>query len=163
MDYPTVTNPETNRFLKVFFTYQTINRRFYELVPKDKLNFRLTSKSDTILQHLAHQVNAQHSYLQIAKTGQGKFKDFYDPNMHRLTRPELFSRWDQLNQELIAMLSDPGNLSKTVIVKWSDAPISLLSFFWALNDHEILHNGINIAHLNILNIPRFPELTAVWG
>lgn len=163
MDFLNINNPDALRFLKVFFCYQNINRRFYQLVPEDQLNFCLTPKSDSILENLAHQVNTESSYLKIAQMGEGKFKDFYDPSLRQLTRPQLFSRWDQLNQELITMLSDSSNLSKTVKVKWSDTPISLLSFFWALNDHEILHNGINIAHLDALNLPRFPELTAVWG
>ncbi len=163
MDYSNITNPDILRFLKVFFCMQTINRRFYELVPEDKLDFRLTPKSDSILENLAHQVNVQYSYLQIAQIGKGKFKDFYDPNLRQLTRQGLFTRWDKLNQELVAVLFDNSNLSKTVKVPWSATPVSLLSFFWALNDHEILHNGINIVHLDALNLPRFPELKAVWG
>lgn len=154
---------EVQRFLKVFFTFQTINRRFYELVPADKLNFCLTPKSDSILENLTHQVNVQSSYLQIAQIGEGRFKDFYDPTLRQLTRLQLFTRWDELNQELIAILSDNSNLLKTVKVPWSDTPVSLLSFFWALNDHEILHNGINIAHLDVLNMERFPELVSIWG
>jgi len=163
VDYSKITNPEVIRFFKVFSCYQTINRRFYELVPGDKLSFRLTPKSDSILENLAHQVNVEFGYLQIAKIGKGKFKDFYDPGLRQLTRLELFSHWDKLNQQLISLLSDSSNLSKTVEVPWSDTPVSILSFFWAFNDHEILHNGINIAHLDALDLPRFPELTAVWG
>lgn len=156
-------NSKVARFLKVFQNYQNINRRFYELVPESKLNFRLTPKSDSILENLAHQINVQKSYLEIVKIGEGKFSDFYDPSLRQLSREKLFEIWDFLNQELISFLNSEVNLSKTVKVKWSFTPIPALSFFWALNDHEILHNGINITFLDLLGLPRFPELVSTWG
>jgi hypothetical protein len=67
------------------------------------------------------------------------------------------------DQELIAFLADNKNLRKKVQVKWSDKPVMVLSYLWAMNDHEILHNGWNLALMDLLGIPRFDELVKIWG
>lgn len=75
----------------------------------------------------------------------------------------LLAELTKRDEELIAFLSDGKNLGKKVQVEWSDTPVSVLSYLWAMNDHEILHNGWNLALMDALNISRFDELVRVWG
>lgn len=167
MDISKVTNLEAKRFLNVFFLYRSINREFYELVPEDKFDFRMVDtsdrKSDSPRESLAHQINVERSYMQNILNGRSEFGTNNDETLKTKSKSELLKILDETDQKLIEFLSDENNLQKKVIVKWSKTPIPAISYMWGLNDHEIFHNGWNIALMDHLSIPRFKKLKQVWG
>lgn len=167
MDISKVTNQEAKRFLNIFLLYRSVNREFYELVPEDKFDFRMVDtedkKSDSPRESLAHQINVQNSYMQNILNGISKFGTNNDGTLKLKSKQELLKILDETDQKLIEFLSDENNLQKKVAVKWSKTPISAMVYIWGLNDHEIFHNGWNIALMDHLNIPRFNTLQQVWG
>lgn len=162
-DISKITNPEAKRFLTVFLMYRSINRKFYELVPEEKFDFRMTAKSDSVRENLAHIINLERAYLLGVADGKFTTAKGKDETLKSKGKKELLKKLEEIDQELVNFLGNEENLMKKVSVKWNNNPISVVSFFWAMNDHEILHNGINIATMDHLNMKRFPELKAVWG
>lgn len=168
MDLSTITNPEALRLAKVFFTYRGINRKFFELVPEEQFDFRMVDtknrKSDSPRESLAHLIEIESSYLLGAGDGLGnQWGRAKRPELKTQSKEYLLAELAKKDQELIAFLADNKNLEKTVQVKWSDKQVTVLSYLWAMNDHEILHNGWNLAMMDVLDIPRFEELVQIWG
>jgi uncharacterized damage-inducible protein DinB len=168
MDFSSLTNPEAQRFAKIFFTYREINKEVFKLIPEDKFDFRLVDtpdrKSDSPRETLAHLINIETSYLLSAQDGQGhQWGRGKRPELALQSKESLLQILEDTDVKLLQFLSDANNLQKVVSVKWSNHPIPVLNYFWALNDHEILHNGWNLALMDVLNIPRFAQLKQVWG
>jgi len=167
MDLSSITNPEARRFANTFFMYRNINREFYENVPEDKFDFRIVDtqgrKSDSPRDSLAHQINVQRSYLCSIADGKAEHIKYYDADLKTLSKEKLLKELEKAEQKLIDFLSVEENLEKLVIVKWSPTPIKAISYLWALNDHEIFHNGWNVAVMDHLNMERFPALKRIWG
>jgi len=168
MDTTKIKNREAQRFIKVFLTYRAINRKVFESIEEKDFDFRMVHnqqrKLDSPRESLAHLIEVESSYLMSAKDGLGhrwgRAKDLDSPTKSKDFLLNLLSKKDE---ELISFLSKEENLKKKVQVKWSENPISVLSYFWAMNDHEILHNGWNLALMDLLDIPRFDELKNIWG
>lgn len=168
-DFSNVKNSEARRFLEQFFRDRAINREFYERVPEEKFDFRMVitpkRKSDSPRESLAHQIDTQRDYMSAIKTGILKFRNDYqdiaDPA--KLTKQELLEKMEEADRELISLLSDPQVAEKKVKVPWTSSPISILSMIWALDSHEILHTGWNLALMDHLDISRFQSLKDMWG
>lgn len=164
VDITNITNSEAQRFIKVFLTYRGINRRFFELVPEEKFDFRLTPKSDSVRESLVHLINIENCYLASAEEGDGtEWGKMSNPLLKQKSKNELLVVLGETDVKLMEFLGNKMNLTKKVKVKWSAEPISVLAFLWAMNDHEILHNGWNLALMDMLDIPRYEELKRIWG
>jgi len=164
IDTSKITDPEAKRFINIFLTYRGINREFYQLVPEDKFDYRMTEKSDSPRESLIHQIEIERGYFLGATDGQGhQWGRTKDSTLKEKSKDELLKLLSEKDQRLIDFLAISENLIKTVTVKYSPTPINVLRFLWAMNDHEILHNGWNLALMDHLNIPRFPALKQIWG
>lgn len=169
MDLTSVVNVEAKRFLQQFFSDRAINREFYERVPEDRFDFRIVDdskrKSDSPRESLAHQIDTERDYISGVKTGELKFGIIYDDLVKsiKLSKSELLQKLQDEDNELIKILSDKEISDKMVKVSWSKEPISALSMIWALDSHEILHTGWNLAIMDCLNIDRFQSLKEMWG
>lgn len=164
-----VTNPEAKAFLEAFVRNREINRDFYKLVPEDRLDYRMVNsterKSDSVRESLAHQIDTTRDYVNGIKTGELAFGIKYEDlsNLTQLTKKQLLEKLSETEKELVEILSEPNIGEKMVKVKWSEQPILATSCIWSLNNHEILHQGWNLAVMDHLNIPRYPSLQAMWG
>lgn len=167
MDISKVTNPKAKDFLKTFFANREINREFYERVPENKFDFRMVDtserKSDSPRESLAHQINVQRTYMLAVEKGRLKFGDFYNQKLKAKAKKELMAELKKADQELIDILADEEKCKKKVQVPWSKKLIDIVDMLWALDQHEVLHTGWNIAVMDHLNMERFPALKRMWG
>ncbi|MEN9328699.1 MAG: hypothetical protein RI947_1507 [Candidatus Parcubacteria bacterium] len=169
MNFSTVTNQEAMKFLSQFFGDRAINKEFYQRVPKDMFDFRMVDtprrKSDSPRESIAHQIITQRTYMNAIKTGILKFGEKY-PGLTepaKLSKEELLQQLDEAEKELVSLLSDPHIEEKKAKVPWTSEPVPVLSMIWALDSHEILHTGWNLAVMDHLGIERFPKLKEMWG
>jgi len=169
MDLMGVENAEAKRFLHQFFSDRTINREFYEKIPEDKFDFRIVDtpkrKSDSPRESLAHQIDTERDYINGIKNGDLKFRVIYDDLVKpiKLSKSELLQKLQDEDNELVKVLSNKEIDKKMVIVPWAKEPIGALSMIWALDSHEILHTGWNLAVMDCLDIERFQSLKEMWG
>ena len=169
MDLTKVTNPEAKALLSQFLTDREINREFYKRVPEDKFDFRMVDtpkrKSDSPRESLAHQIDTTRDYINAVKTGVLKFGVKYKDltETARLSKQQLLKKLRETEEELVRILADPEIGKKKVKVPWSKEPIPAITCLWALDSHEILHQGWNLALMDHLNIERFPALKKMWG
>jgi len=169
MDTTKITDPEGKRFIQQFFSDRTINREFYERVPENKFDYRMVDtpqrKSDSPRESLAHQIDTERDYINGVKTGELHFGVVYDdlktPNA--LSKTQLLQKLQEEDEELIKVLSNPDIANKRVKVPWSETSIPAIASLWAMDSHEILHTGWNLAVMDHLNIERFPALKQIWG
>lgn len=168
MNVSSIKNKEALRFIKVFLAYRAVNRKFFESVEEKDFDYRMVDnekrRSDSPRESLVHLIEVESSYLLSAKDGQGnQWKRAINQDLKTKSKVYLLNLLSRKDEELVSFLSNEENLKKSVQVKWSENPIPVLSYLWAMNDHEILHNGWNLALMDFLNIPRFDELKKIWG
>ncbi len=168
-DLTKITDSEAKRFFTVFTLYRKINREFFEKVPENKFDFRMVDnekvKSDSIRESLAHMINLHRSYIYRCKNGQGDWKrsSIYDQTLKTLSKTELLIEHDRALQELYEFLCNENNYNLLVEVPWNQEPITAVKYLWGMNDHEIFHNGWNVAVMDHLKIERFDSLKQMWG
>lgn len=169
VDISSITNPEAKRFLIQFFRDRAINREFYEHISEDKFDYRMVDtperKSDSPRESLAHQIDVERDYINGIRTGILKFGIEYADLSRPITlnKIQLLKILETGDEELVKLLGDPNIGDKKVNVPWSKSPISAITTLWALDNHEILHTGWNLAVMDHLNIVRFPNLKQMWG
>lgn len=167
MDITKITDPEAKRFIQQFLTDRAINKEYYERVPEDKFGYRMVDtperKSDSPRESLGHQIGVQNDYMSGIVTGTLTFKSGDDKQLKSLGKTELLKKLQEVDQKLIGLLSDPEIGNKKVKVPWSETPIPAIASLWAMDSHEILHTGWNLAVMDHLNIERFPTLKRIWG
>ncbi len=142
---------EVGNFLDAFLQNRVINREFYEKVPEEKFDFRMTPHSDTPRESLIHQIDTERDYINGIKTGVLKFRQDY-PDLkeaNKWTKNLLLTKLKETDKELQQLLAD----SNFHFPPW----------LWGLNNHEILHTGWNLALMDHLEISRFPRLKKMWG
>jgi uncharacterized damage-inducible protein DinB len=167
MDFSKVTHPKAKFFLQSFFANREINREFYQLVPEESFDFRMINtpdrKSDSPKESLAHQINVQYTYMQAIDKGKLSFGAYSNQKLKVQTKAELLTELKKADQELIQILSNKENCNKKIKVPWSKEPIFAVDMLWALDQHEVLHTGWNLAIMDHLGIERFPSLKKMWG
>ncbi|KKQ74534.1 MAG: hypothetical protein US96_C0030G0014 [Candidatus Woesebacteria bacterium GW2011_GWB1_38_5b] len=167
MDISKITNTEANKFATSFFQDRAINREYYKRVPEGKFDFRMVDtpekKSDSPRDSLGHQIGVQHDYMNGVTSGTLSFESGDDKQLKKLSKYELLKRLQEADEKLIEILSDPDIGIKKVKVPWSDTPIPAIASLWAMDSHEILHTGWNLAVMDHLNMERFDSLKRIWG
>lgn len=162
-----VSNKEALAFLNSFLLHRNINRKYFNLVPEDKYDYRMVDtyerKSDSPRESLVHQINVENSYLLGIETGTLKFGSTYDKGLIIKGKSELLNLLEQADAHLVDLLSTDANINKIVIVPWGKSGIRAIDMLWSMNSHEILHTGWNLAVMDHLNIERFPKLKRIWG
>lgn len=168
-DLTSVTNAEAKRFLLQFFKDRAINKEFYEKIPENRFDFRIVDtperKSDSPRESIAHQIDTERDYVNGVKIGELKFGIVYNDLARpiKLTKSELLEKLRDEDNKLVKALSNKDIAEKAVKVPWAKEPIRALSIVWALDSHEILHTGWNLAVMDCLGIERFQKLKEMWG
>lgn len=167
MNITKITDPEAKRFILQFSTDRAINREYYERVPEVKFDYRMVDtperKSDSPRESLGHQIGVQNDYMNGVISGTLAFKSGDDKQLKSLPKAELLQKLQEADQRLLELLSDPDIGNKKIKVPWSETPIPAIVSLWAMDSHEILHTGWNLAVMDHLNIERFPTLKEMWG
>lgn len=164
-----ITNPKAQAFFKQFKANRRVNRDFYQLVPEEKLDFRMVDtkdkKSDSIRESIVHQIDTTRDYINGVKSGKLQFDisypDLEDASL--LTKEGLIQKLQETEDELTKILSVPDIENKKVVVPWSTEPVEAIDSLWGIDSHEILHQGWNLAEMDHLQISRFPSFIEMWG
>lgn len=167
MELSKVTNKEALNFLHTFFLHRNVNRKYFNLVPEEKYDFRMVDtvdrKSDSPRESLAHHINVENTYILGIETGNLKFGSAYNKELLTKSKEELLKLWEEVDNRLVTLLSNEENVNRIVAVPWNKNGDRAIDMLWSLNSHEILHTGWNLAVMDHLNIERFPELKQIWG
>ena len=167
MDISKIKNEQAKYFAEVFFTNRGINREYYKRLPEDKYDFRMVDredrKSDTPRESIAHQINVQKNFMSAIRSGKLAYGEVKDSELKHKSKRILLKELKRIDEELIDILSDESNLKQKIIVPWSKEKVGTIDMLWALNNHEVLHTGWNIAVMDHVGMERFEELKKVWG
>lgn len=164
-----ITDSQAKAFIGTFLKDREINKEFYRQIPEDSFDFRMVDtrrrKSDSPRESLIHQIDTTRDYVNGVKTGLLRFSVEYDDlaKLQKLGKNELLAKLEEGEVELVKILSGAEISDKKVQVPWSKKPISAVSALWALDSHEVLHQGWNLAVMDHLGIKRFPALKRMWG
>jgi len=165
MDYSKVKNPGAKAFLSVYFPNRNLNLEFYKRVPEDKLDFRMTPKSDSPRESMAHQIDAERDYLGGVENGKLKFGVEYEDlkDLSKYSKADLLNMLEAEDKRLVDLLSDEKNCKRRVLAPWSSVPMSAIMMLYGMSSHEVLHTGWNLALMDLLGIERFPAMKQMWG
>lgn len=164
-----ITKPKAKEFWNQFLLDREINTEFYRRIPNDKLDFRMVDRpdrrSDSPRESLVHQIAVSRGYIQAVQTGTLRFGNEYEDiaQSKNLSKEVLLKKLAETSDALLKALYGPAIGDKKVKVPWSHNPIPAITCLWALDSHEILHTGWNLALMDHLGIDRFPALKAMWG
>lgn len=166
MNLSKIRNIKARKFLSSYFNFRQINRDFFEKVTEKDFDFRVVSgKSDSVKESLIHQISTQRCYIDGIKSGKLFFGKIYQDLKDKkfLSKNRLISLLENEDTILIKLLSDEKICRKPVKVPWMKSPITAVESLNGLKNHEILHNGWNLALMDHLKISRFESLKKMWG
>jgi len=162
----TITNPSARQFLMLYWPQRTILRDFYDALPEDRFDFRLTNgltrKSDSARETLAHILDTRLIYLNATKTGTLDFTPMVEATLYRASKPHLLGEWDKIEHDMLTYLDGPA-FDATRAVKCPWGAWSAEETLYLIRDHEILHVGWTLALMDMLDMPRFQSLRDYWG
>jgi hypothetical protein len=160
---------EIQRRFASFLSDRKVNREFYERVPEAQFDYRMVDtsarKSDSPRESLAHQIRVQREYLRAIETGKLEFGVLSDSEYQLKTwsKAALLEELQNADNELASLLNDNEIALQQIEVPWSGEKQSVLSVLEAIQFHEVLHTGWNLAVMDHLNMARYPALKEVWG
>jgi uncharacterized damage-inducible protein DinB len=153
---------EVRRYIEAYEAHKKVLRDFYELLDEDKYDFKITDKSDSPEESLAHIILVQLCYLNGSREGKLSFSSVDWESMKNLSKQELLDEWTKVESDMFAYLKDSSfEPEKEIEVPWDKS--TKLSIFDALNEHMILHVGWNLAIMDHLDMPRYDSLKEMWG
>jgi uncharacterized damage-inducible protein DinB len=164
-----VINPDAKFFLETFFGNRLVNLEFYDRLPEDKLDYRMVDtpkrRSDSPRESIAHQIAAERQYLSAISSGNLQFGIKYEDlaDLSQYSKDQLIKMLKQEDQNMVDILKEGENCTKKVTVPWSKVPVKATEMLWGLDSHEILHQGWNLALMDLLGIERFPAFKDMWG
>jgi hypothetical protein len=102
-------------------------------------------------------------YFAGTKTGKLEFKDMGVEHYKTLSKDQLLSEVERIDQEMFAYLTgDSFDSSSQVEVPWG-SKMNVVDVLFFLRDHDILHVGWNLAVMDAVNMARYPALIQYWG
>ena len=162
-----ITNPAAKAFLKVFLMDRKVNKEFYKRVPEDKFDFRIVDtkdrRSDSIRESVLHQVRITRLYIDAAKKGALTLDTEYADLSKNYSKEDLLKLLEENEADITELLTNDENVNRMVSSPWSPTPLAASILLWNVATHEVLHQGWNLALMDLLNIERFPELKEMWG
>jgi uncharacterized damage-inducible protein DinB len=162
-DTSTIKDEKAKIFINNFLMHRNVNREFFKRLTGKQFDYRMTKKSDSPRESLAHQIGVQRCYMNAVEKGELRFGNYKDNKLRKMSKKELMVELDKTDKELMEILSDKDKLGLKIKVPWDRKTIDPVSMFWALSEHEILHTGWNIAIMDHLGMERFEALKKVWG
>ncbi len=159
-------NPLVESFILAYENDYKIVKDFYTLLPEDKYDFRLVeteqTRSDSPKESLAHILEVQLMYVAGCKTGKLEFKDMDVNHYWKMSKEELLAESNKLNNQLLEYISSEDfDPQRVVEVPWGKS--TALGILYEMRSHLILHEGWNLALMDILEIPRYESLKNIWG
>ena len=111
-----------------------INRKFFELVPENKYDFRITPKSDSVKESIIHLICIS-DYILGVEVGKLQFKDRDKQEFAKISKQDLLDSPDREFETLKKVISDPKIDSKKVEAPWGE--VYAVDSLDGLSNHEI--------------------------
>jgi len=156
------------QFWEEFKLHREINRIYYQLVPEEQYDYRmvdtLTRKSDSPRESLNHHIGITRDYIEGINTGLIQFNlQYEDLREKTLSKEVLLNKFQETETTILQLLFEKDMTKIYIKAPWRPEKSPAIEVLWGLNSHEIFHTGWNVAVMDHLDIPRFPELKAIWG
>jgi uncharacterized damage-inducible protein DinB len=167
LDIAAIKNPQVRTFYAFRWSQHQLLREFFKLLPEEQYDYRIVDtperKSDTPRESLAHILYVELVYFAASKTGKLEFKEMGVEHYKSLSKNQLLSDMERIDQEVFAYLTgDSFDSNLLVEVPWG-GKMNVVDVLFFLRDHDILHVGWNLALMDALNMPRYPALIHYWG
>jgi hypothetical protein len=92
-----------------------------------------------------------------------KYKSQGVDHYWKISRSELIAEMERIDRLFFEFLTDEDfNENAIIITPWGEQ-WNCLDISSGLRDHDILHIGWNLAHMDFLDIPRYASLANYWG
>ncbi len=163
----TIQNAQVKVFYSLWWPQHQILLDFASRLEEEQLDFRMVDtparKADTPRQSLAHILYVQLVYLNAVKTGRLEFKSMGTEHYVSMTKTQLMSEWERIDDDMYAYLTSEAFDSRCEVeVPWGGR-MNAVDLLFFLRDHDILHTGWNLAVMDHLDVPRFESLIQYWG
>ena len=167
LEIGSIRNPQVRSFYALWWPQHRIIQDFYTRLPEEYYDFRMIDtadrKADSPRESLAHILYVELVYFEAAKTGKLEFKDLGVEHYKSLSKDQLLSEVERIDQEMFAYLNGEAFDSGLLVeVPWG-GKMNVVDVLFFLRDHDILHVGWNLALMDALNMPRYPALVQYWG
>jgi hypothetical protein len=167
LDISAIKNQQVRTFYALRWPQHLVLVEFFQRLVEKHYDYRLVDtperKADTPRESLAHILYVELVYFNSAKTGKLEFKDMGVEHYMSLSKDQLLSEMERIDQEMFAYLNgEIFDSSLLVEVPWG-GKMNVLDVLFFLRDHDILHIGWNLALMDALNMPRYPALIQYWG
>lgn len=158
----TINDPQIKQFFQSYLPQRHIVRDFYELVPDDKLDYRMVDRADSPRESLIHILETQLAYFGGVKSGNLSFDAMGAERYQAISKQQLLDELAALDEEMYRYASAPGfDPTARVETSWGDE--TALSVLYLVRDHDILHVGWNLALMDHLEMERYQSLVDIWG
>ena len=166
LDAASVPDGQARTFLQLYAPHRDMLRDFYEQLPEERYDFRLTDgpalRSDSPRESLAHVLETRLIYLNAVRSGTLNFAPPDIEPLRQASKTVLLAAWDRIEADMLAMFNSPHfDADKVVVCPWGDWTAA--QTLYLIRDHEILHVGWNLALMDALGLPRFQSLREYWG
>ena len=165
VDVGEITRPEVRRFFELYLPHRQVIRHFYELLPDDKLDYRMLDtngrRSDSPRESLVHILETQLAYFNGIKSGSLSWDEMGAEQHRSLDKQQLLSELAALDEEMYRYTTRPEFDPTSKVENSGDE--TALSVLYLIRDHDILHTGWNLALIDHLGLERYPSLADIWG
>lgn len=166
IDVDTISDPQVRQFFRVYLPHRQVVRDFYELLPEDKLTYRMVDtdgrRSDSPHESLVHILETQLAYFEGIKSGSLSFDAMGAERYAAMSKRQLLDELAALDEEMYRHAAGPAfDPLARVETSWGDE--TALGVLALVRDHDILHAGWNLALMDHLGMERYQSLVDIWG
>lgn len=165
-DLDTLSDPQVKRFFQAYLPHRQVVRDFYDLLPDDKLDYRMVDtpdrRADSPYESLAHILETQLAYFEGIRSGSLSFDSMGAERYREMSKQQLLDELAALDEEMRRFTTQPEfDPAARVETSWGDE--TALSVLYLIRDHDILHAGWNLALMDHLGMERYQTLIDIWG
>ena len=162
----TISDQQVRQFFQDYLPQRQTVRDFYELLPDDKLDYRMVDKgsrrADSPRESLIHILETQLAYFDGIKSGSLDFDSMGAERYQAMSKQQLLDELATLDEEMYRHTTSPGfDPTAKVNTTWGDE--TTLSVLYLVRAHDILHVGWNLALMDHLDMERYQSLVDIWG
>ncbi|HEY0070781.1 MAG TPA: DinB family protein [Chloroflexia bacterium] len=166
IDADTISDPQVRQFFQAYLPQRQIVRDFYELLPDDKLDYRIVEtgnrRADSPRESLVHILETQLAYFNGITSGSLDFESMGAERYQAMSKQQLLDELAALDEKMYRHSTSPDfDPAATISTSWGDE--TTLGVLYLVRDHDILHIGWNLALMDHLDVERYQSLVDIWG
>jgi uncharacterized damage-inducible protein DinB len=166
IDIETISDAGVRQFFQAYLPHRQIIRDFYQLLPDDKLDYRMVDtserRSDSPRESLVHILETQLAYFDGIRSGNLSFDSMGAERYQAVSKQQLLDELAAVDEEIYRYATSAEfDAAGRIETSWGDE--TALSVLHLVRDHDILHAGWNLALMDHLGLERYQSLTDIWG